>query len=281
MLAGRLGLALTPLALGACLLLVPIEDDLTSGVGGADGGGDVSDPPDAPPGDVGADFDSADAGAGAEGCPSADPSLVAWFRFDEDGGNVTRDCSRRQVQARPLGSTPLRFVAGHTGNALDLANVCIEVSGSTDYGFEGKPFTVAAWVWIRVHAMPDRTGRHLVGRHSGSGWHLGSDDPDRGELDIEHGVDQKTVTAAAIPSRAWAHLAATYAPGVRMTLFVNGALSHATTSNVPGTIGAAPTQPLRIGCRTESTNTFDGLADDIRIYDRVLSDDEIRALAAD
>jgi hypothetical protein len=89
-------------------------------------------------------------------------------------------------------------------------------------------------------------------------------------------------TSKALPGREddWIHVAFTHA-GPRTRLFVNGALvAHHDDQPVRGS-GVA-TRPVIIGGsihRGEIWQHLDGAVDEVRIYDRALSDDEIEALA--
>jgi hypothetical protein len=78
---------------------------------------------------------------------------------------------------------------------------------------------------------------------------------------------------AIIPLNAWTHLASTFDGGV-LRLYVNGTLVAA--QNFAGTI-ATSTGALRIGGSVLGGEYFRGRIDDVRIYDRPLSQVEIRA----
>jgi hypothetical protein len=82
-----------------------------------------------------------------------------------------------------------------------------------------------------------------------------------------------------VPEKQWTHVAVTYAPGGKSSIFVNGQPLR-TVSNAPPLFGTKPV-PFRIGCRSLEQNNFDGLADDLRIYSKVLNDERIGEIAAD
>ncbi|HET9163177.1 MAG TPA: LamG-like jellyroll fold domain-containing protein, partial [Solirubrobacterales bacterium] len=81
----------------------------------------------------------------------------------------------------------------------------------------------------------------------------------------------KVGASAAIPSNAWTHVALTN-DGEHLRLYVNGALA--------GTSAAESAQTgegsLRIGC-DQFGDRFEGLIDEVRIYDRALDEAEIEA----
>jgi Concanavalin A-like lectin/glucanases superfamily len=77
----------------------------------------------------------------------------------------------------------------------------------------------------------------------------------------------------AVPVNRWSHLALTY-DGATLRLYVNGsqASSRATTGTIRRT-----TDPLWIGGNQPYGEYFQGLIDQVRVYDRVLSPPEVRA----
>lgn len=96
-----------------------------------------------------------------------------------------------------------------------------------------------------------------------------------------HDDDHVMFSSAAVQANDWYHVAGVFdedaADGKPMKLYINGALSnHATYTLRP----ASTTEPLGVGCiiRGSTSNTgqfFDGLIDELKIYDYALSEDEI------
>ena len=82
---------------------------------------------------------------------------------------------------------------------------------------------------------------------------------------------------------AWVHVAGIIDGGFaesQMRIYSNGQLLSATysTDGSPALLSDANDRKLRIGKRITSYDDLNGLIDDVRIYDRVLSDAEIQAL---
>ena len=86
----------------------------------------------------------------------------------------------------------------------------------------------------------------------------------RGPAAERHGVDSE---------RLWTHVAATY-DGTTQRLYVNG--TQVSTSAVAGTI-ATSNSPLKIGGNSIWGEWFNGLIDEVRVYNRALSAAEIQA----
>jgi hypothetical protein len=82
----------------------------------------------------------------------------------------------------------------------------------------------------------------------------------------------------SLPINRWVHLAATF-DGRTATVYLDGAVLA--QGGVSASLGAEMT-PLMIGATAEGTkvgSSFNGLLDEVRLYDRALAPDEIAALA--
>ena len=77
----------------------------------------------------------------------------------------------------------------------------------------------------------------------------------------------------ASPVNAWTHVALTY-DGTTLRLFVNGI--QAATKATTGTIQATA-NPLWIGGNSPTASTSTGLIDEVRVYNRALTQAEIQA----
>lgn len=74
----------------------------------------------------------------------------------------------------------------------------------------------------------------------------------------------------------WCHVAGLF-DGVRVKIYINGALDgELAYSGTPPTTG----HTLRIGQRYSGDFTFKGLIDEVSIYNRALTDEEIQAIFA-
>lgn len=82
-------------------------------------------------------------------------------------------------------------------------------------------------------------------------------------------------STTVLSTGTWYHVAATW-DGTTVKIYINGVLDRSVARS--GTIGV-DTRPLYIGGRTGSTDMFDGMMRDVRVYNRALSSTEIQALA--
>lgn len=89
---------------------------------------------------------------------------------------------------------------------------------------------------------------------------------------------------SSLSLNTWHHVAVTYDENSSSNdprLFIDGVSVTVTESTSPsGTATTDTSLALNIGNYSDGSRTFDGLIDDVRLYDRILQDHEIAALAA-
>jgi hypothetical protein len=131
--------------------------------------------------------------------------------------------------------------------------------------------TVEAWV------RPSRLGgwRTVVFKERSGGVVYGLDADAAGgrplgQVDI--GGERNAVGSASLPLNVWSHLAVTF-DGSVVRLFVNGV--QAGSLPFVGSM-AASTGPLRLGGNGVWGEWFAGLIDEVRVYNRALSANEIQ-----
>jgi len=107
---------------------------------------------------------------------------------------------------------------------------------------------------------------HFLDNNWYAGWVTGN---------IDHRAVISSATMSVI-SGSWYHLAVVWDDTTNVTMvYLNGVSKGQNTSLVTNSI----IQPLRIGSYDATTDGFfNGLIDDVRIYNRVLSADEIKRL---
>ncbi len=255
--------------------------DLTGNVDASvfDASGDSPNFSDAPASDAG------DARAAPDGCPSiTDPSLLAYYPFDETSGSLVHDCSGNGYDALATFKTldaGADWTTGHAGNGLALhATDCVIVS-STDLNPTGD-FTVTAWVNLQsiVGGTPYIVGRRSLGV---LGWRLAQDTLPNVTFQIGEPLDggpsgtNFTAASPTVSAGAWMHVAGVFKVGAYQQVFVNGAQTSAPAA-APG-VSTDATVSVRIGCKGDGSSYLDGTIDEVRIYSRALSSAEIAALA--
>ncbi len=199
--------------------------------------------------------------------------LLGWWKFDESEGKTASDSSGGGHDGTVQGKTAWQPAGGKIGGAIDL-----QAAGYVDIPDEAafdasKQITVACWVNIRNVPY---AWAGIVTKGDAS-WRLST--VDRGRKAHFSITDwQKTFMNGKkdIPAGQWRHITAVY-DGSQMRIYVDGLLDSA----LAWTGGILNNdQPVFIGENAELRGRyFDGLIDDVRIYDYALSDGEIAALA--
>jgi hypothetical protein len=162
-------------------------------------------------------------------CPPApnDPSLAAWFPFEESTGDVLLDCSGHVLDAELVPSGTFLRVAGRVGRGVDLVGdgACFDLGLAPALAFGTAPFTVTAWIKPRRFsraALPDSGNNPTpqwffghVGTSTGvtRGWGIGTDDVNEIEFKGFHddGVYAEAVTLVNTPD--WLHVAGVHQDG--------------------------------------------------------------------
>jgi len=205
-----------------------------------------------------------------------DPHLVAWWPFDEPSGTTAADASKHGHNGTLKGGLTFEKASapGRIGRALnfDGKTALVEV-----VGYKGVPGThartVAAWIktkssrgeivsWGSEDFGKMWTFGFIRGRVgvSPSGGYLYMNDP--------------------VHDGAWHHVAVVMVEAERPNLYNHVKLYKDGEPAAIHDIGLLDLWPIVTGGRLDVRigRRFTGLIDDLRIYDRALSADEIKAL---
>ncbi|SFU56633.1 LamG-like jellyroll fold domain-containing protein [Pseudoduganella namucuonensis] len=172
------------------------------------------------------------------------------------------------------------WVAGRSGNALQLDGVNDYVALPQDAVADLADFTIAAWVywdasrnWARVFDFGSGTGHYmmLTPRTNGGVIRFG--------ITTDYGVGEQGITGtAALPTGQWVHVAVTLS-GATGTLYVNGAVAGSNTAMFHAPFRLGSTNQNWIGRSQYAADPyFNGKIDDFRIYRGALTAAEVTAL---
>lgn len=210
--------------------------------------------------------------------PALGADAVAYWTFDEGFGDQVADSSGSTNHAVRKAGT-LEFVEGKHGWAAKLgAQAFLEAkpSATLDATAQSNQVTVAAW--IKPSAVDAAKLAFVFSRReAATNYELYG-------LSIWNGVPsfnlhfQRAAAVEAAKPGEWMHLAGTY-DGAFIRVYVNGveAGSNDEVLTIP-----ADVNPGVIGANVDGPGPghfFDGLIDDLRIYKRALTAQEIAALA--
>ncbi|MBT3266122.1 DUF5117 domain-containing protein [Candidatus Poribacteria bacterium] len=191
--------------------------------------------------------------------------LVSYWRFEavdkrEDGYRDLRGSNHATLVGEPETSE------GKFGDALLLDGVDDYAEVADDESLHlWEAHTLEAWVYVnevRASRILDK-----ITVSTADGPHL--DLFPTGALRSCAGTC--VVGEEAVPAETWTHVAVTYDGGT-VTLYVNGEAggSGSAASPLPGNA-----LPLRIGADSNGEGLFSGRIDEVRVYDRALSADEV------
>jgi hypothetical protein len=230
-------------------------------------------------------------------CVATPSGLLNWWTFDETSGTTAQDIRgvTKNIGTHMNGPTP---VTGIVGGALSFDGVknFVEVANSPEVNFSGscplvsdpppdaEPLTIDVWVKTNLAAnelgpksgtLPILDKRVTPGNPRG--YHLFLSN---GRLGVQiNGTNFiAPVTSTNVADNLWHLVAVTLNTCAERggQLYVDGNPVMAT----PGTEGLANTAKLFIGQRDPAfgANFFKGALDELEIFKRSLSDDEVRTL---
>ena len=204
---------------------------------------------------------------------SADDSLILYFSFDELDGDTVTDHSQYGNNGTIAGAPEL--AAGKFGNALKLNGETdwVEVPHADILTVETS-VTVMAWINAERHMGPNeqRWQGILSKGNSPRSYSFYTESPSEC-LHLSAGGG--SVCTGKIPLNEWQHVAAQVDDGTHR-YWLNG--EDAGVFEGKGALpGAADTSSVFVGKTPESNREFLGLLDEVRIWNRALNEEEIRA----
>ncbi|MEF8867572.1 MAG: LamG-like jellyroll fold domain-containing protein [Haloarculaceae archaeon] len=236
---------------------------------------------------------------GPGGLPTAD--MRVWLPLNESGSpSETLDYAGGTVYEFDVRGDPTTGAAGFDGGAA------YEFDGSDDWLLDGNAEStylqneesVTVSMWVKAEATGTNAG--LVDsvddggesdddefglRYDSSGADAGGTDSFKSSVGIQgDSTEYNYEYESNVQSTRWQHLAMRWESGERIELFVNGTeLAYRTP--LGGTPPGVPMENVEFLAlaRSQKDDTgalWDGRIDEVRIYDRALSADEIDSLAS-
>jgi hypothetical protein len=193
-----------------------------------------------------------------------DAGLVAYYSFDGNVNDGSGNGHHGTIQGTPT------YVAGVQGNAIDLNGTTDYVStgkSASDLGIAGNsPRTVTVWVYTRSFA---NGGIYDVGaRTEAQDFSLRTLDSIENRWRIQYWGGDFDFTYDT--AERWVHFAHVH-DGTHTKIYADGVL----IVNWEKTIDTADTNPFQIGLYGWPDAYFDGLIDELRLYNRALSAEEV------
>lgn len=204
----------------------------------------------------------------------SDPSLILYFSFDEVAGDTVTDLSSYGNNGTIAGAP--ESVAGKFGNALKFNGESdwVEVPHADILTVE-ESVTVMAWINAERHTGPnDARWQGILSKgNNPRSYSFYTESPSEC-LHLSAG-GSGSVCTGAIALNEWQHVAAHVADGVHR-YWLNGESVGEFDGKNP-LPGAADTATVLVGKTHEGNREFLGMLDEVRIWNRALSEDEIVA----
>ncbi|MDI6451243.1 LamG-like jellyroll fold domain-containing protein [Anaerobaca lacustris] len=210
---------------------------------------------------------------------AADPDIIGWWWFDEGGGTTAADSSGNGNNGTLLGGAS--WAPGYFRTALQLDGVdgYVEVPHDPSLNVDDEA-TVMAWINTPRRETPGQGYQGVIGKGNGTARSY-SLYTTPNNLHFSTGPSGAYIgsssSTGAIPINEWVHVCGMiidnghqyYVNGEDAGRFANGAVGP----------GAADTENLVIGRTQEGTGrSFEGLIDDVRIYRRGLTQEEVQRI---
>lgn len=220
---------------------------------------------------------STQAQTNSNGCFAAPAGLVGWWRAEDDAADFTGANSG----SFPFGAA---FTNGVVGQAFDFDGSSRRVSIPDSPALQlTNAMTLEAWVYPRAY------GGFITFRGDNRGgldnWTLDTYDTGFVKFSLIDPTNNAVSLRAPLALNQWQHVAATWsrASGV-LRIYINGTLSAQTNSPlVPiGALDPASEPAIGIGNHggTFHQFPFNGLIDELGIYNRALNSNEIAGIVA-
>lgn len=225
----------------------------------------------------------ATAGDALNGRGATSPGILeAHWTFDDSGGRTARDSSGNGLDG-VFNEEPKR-TPGPMGQAVRFEGPSdyIRVNPSTGFRMVGS-MSISAWIYSTSYPRDDAAIVSNFGDND-LGYQLDTT-IDSGPRTVGfklNDVCQNTMSrygATPLATDTWYHVAGVYDANARtLDVYVNGKLDNGLLKGTVSATQRSSREPLYIGRRSDLTGyAFAGAIDDVRVYSRALTPDEIVA----
>jgi len=205
-------------------------------------------------------------------CVPPPSGMISWW----PGDNSPIDIAGSNVGTLMGGTT---YADGKVGRAFSFDGDGDYVEIPNDASLNPSVITIDMWFYatdITSQLYPPIVKKSAV--NDGYAFEINSDDSNLRFWVYVSGVGWRQSAAVPVSTNTWYHAAGTY-DGSEIKIFLNGQAQGSPTS-ASGTINPSPS-PLNIGRDPSNTGRFfEGYIDEVEIYSRALTADEIGAIYA-
>jgi len=200
----------------------------------------------------------------------SDPDLMGWWKLDEGHSTTAFDWSGHANDGVLQGDA--HWTDGYDQSAVQLGGSGNVYAESAQ--LPASAFTVAFWFRAETSLNANDARQDFIFWQTGGRPHLTFNRSGDGEIgfwpNVGGDIDGPVTTTRAWPAGRWYHVAGTF-DGSTFNIYVNGILE--------GTVSYAGVHSdasgILIGARSGSQNYFAGDMDDVRLYKKALTAQEI------
>jgi hypothetical protein len=221
--------------------------------------------------------------------PEVPEGLIGYWNFNKGFGAIAADSSGNGLDGAISGAIWVSPGADDTGSCLDFDGQGTNRVSLGNFDVTGDGLTIACWYKADNLDTPGNDPRlfsKAIGGSSQDHWFMLSSSRVGGEkvlrfrlkTDGDTGELKADTATGIIDLDVWTHAAAVW-DGATMRLYKNGV--EVGSLDKGGTLSTDPDAKVSIGNQPDGTGDrpWDGLIDDVRLYNRGLSVDEISGLA--
>jgi hypothetical protein len=202
--------------------------------------------------------------------------LIGWWTFDEGTGTTAADSSGAGHDGSFVDSTP-EWVPGMYGTALKFDGTDkVEIPDHADFHFTDA---MSVALWMQPEGEQASSAKLFIKQKSGQyPYSLQYNESGQGLFATVNAATRYD-TAPDIPDfpDEWAHVCFTY-DGSVLILYKDG--EEAARVNTRGQL-QQNNLSLSIGCRLDYDQNFNGIIDDVRLFNRDLSPEEVQQVMVD
>ncbi len=218
-----------------------------------------------------------------------DDGLIGYWTFDEAKGKYAFDASENGSYARLSEAASLKFNEGKIGGALHVQGRKVDalVANGAELINGLSAFTLCLWVkssninserGFIFYRTPNDKDEVFAMRYDAEGYQGGGKNVIKAGITTTGGT-QVYESASDVQTTEWQHLALTWQTGSKLNLYINGVLDQSTYNSTATEGEITDVERLVIGRGSkDKNNSWNGLVDDVRFYNKVLSANEIANL---
>lgn len=209
--------------------------------------------------------------------------LLAHWAFDETSGSTAFD-GVGAANGTLAGSATFVPAGGVVGGAVSLDKASGDFVNMGDvFNFGSTDFSLSFWVKTTttdVESVP--VARHLTGIAAGYLFMINTSgtygSPDKIFFYTSNSPGGEAISTTTVNDGVWHHVAGVYEHGVSKRVFVDGAPAEATLGAPGNTPVGAPFLVGGLSVGGTPVAYFNGMVDELRVYDHALADTEVQTL---